>query len=312
MGRRVRQTAYKPETEENKSVDVVDYRDNKNLSSMQVSLHWWDAAHTSLHCHNHCEFFIITAGRTRHTLNGVQQTLEEGTLCLIRPQDVHQFAPDATAKCTHINISATPERLQQLCAALGILPAQLFDDSAAPLLARLTRDEMAYFLSRAQQVNYLMRDEHDRTALQLTISEMLAQGIALMYKKRMLPHDGRPQWLGDLLERLHAPELMACSANDVYRLAGYSAPVVIRNFKRHTGHTVRAYLVKLKLDWAVQLLRTTSWTVLEVSEALGYASLSHFGKLFTQHMGLCPGQFRARQELGPLQKSEKGNQRISG
>lgn len=274
-------------------VQLVDYRANPNLSGMQVSFHWWDAAHTSLHYHNHYEFFIITAGRTRHNLNGIQQVLEAGTLHLIRPQDVHQFLPAGQDKCTHINISATDERFARLCAALGVVSDRL-TEGVDPLRVALSRDEMAYFMGRAQQLNYLMRGEGDAAVIQLTISEMLAQAVALVCKARMMPRDDRPAWLRDVLEQLHAPEWMDCGADDVYRMAGYSAPVVIRHFKQHTGETVRSYLVKLKMDWAAQLLRTTDMTALEVSAALGYASLSHFGKLFRQHTGRSPRDFRAQ------------------
>lgn len=281
---------------QNESIVVVDYHANKNLSEMQVSFHWWDAAYTSLHCHNYCEFFIITSGCTYHFLNGVRESLSENTLYLIRPHDIHQFAPISNEKCIHINLSAVPERFAQLCSVLGISSEELFDDYHNSLCVQLTADERNYFLNRAQQVHFLEHDEKDHTTLQLTISEMLVQCIALMHKKQVTRHDGVPQWLRVVLDRLHTPDYMDCNANDVYQLAGYSAPVVIQNFKRYTGHTVRSYLVKLKMDWAMHLFLTTNMTVLEVSDALGYASLSHFEKLFAQYAGKCPRIFKARQD----------------
>ncbi|MHB8086967.1 MAG: helix-turn-helix domain-containing protein [Anaerolineaceae bacterium] len=281
---------------ENESVVLVDYRANKNLSEMQVSFHWWDAAYTTLHCHNYCEFFIITSGCTYHILNGVRESLAENTLYLIRPHDVHQFAPIGNEKCIHINLSTIPERFTQLCSALGISSEAMFDDSQNALCVELTPDERNYFLNRAQQVHFLGHDEKDRSTLQLTISEMLIQCIALMHKKRIVRHDGCPQWLRKVFEQLHTPEYMDCNANDVYQLAGYSAPVVIQNFKRYTGDTVRSYLVKLKMDWAMQLFLTTNMSVLEVSDTLGYASLSHFEKLFVQHTGKYPRIFKARKD----------------
>lgn len=278
----------------NEPVVLVDFHANKNLSEMEVSFHWWDAAYTTLHCHNYCEFFIITTGCTYHILNGARESLSENTLYLIRPRDVHQFAPINNEKCIHINISAIPDRFSQLCSVLGISSEELFDDSQNSLCVQLTLDERNYFMNRAQQVHSLGHNEKDHTTLELTISEMLIQCIVLMHKKRLIRHDGCPQWLSVVLERLHKPEYMDCNANDVYQLAGYSAPVVIQNFKRYTGDNVRSYLVKLKMDWAMQLFLTTNMTVLEVSDTLGYASLSHFEKLFAQYTGKCPRIFKAR------------------
>jgi AraC-like DNA-binding protein len=48
----------------------------------------------------------------------------------------------------------------------------------------------------------------------------------------------------------------------------------------------------LKIDWAIILLQTTDKTVLEISEELGYSSLSHFCKLFRAQTGETPRKFR--------------------
>ena len=49
---------------------------------------------------------------------------------------------------------------------------------------------------------------------------------------------------------------------------------------------------ELKIDWAIILLQTTDKTVLEISEELGYSSLSHFCKMFRAQTGKTPGKFR--------------------
>jgi len=49
----------------------------------------------------------------------------------------------------------------------------------------------------------------------------------------------------------------------------------------------------------MQLFLTTNMSVLEVSDTLGYASLSHFEKLFVQYTGKYPRIFKARQDKQP-------------
>lgn len=275
-----------------KTVLTVCYQANRNLSKMQVSFHWWAEAYTSLHRHDHYEFFIITAGRTQHTLNGNTEILSENTLQLIRPDDVHQFSPVEGCQSTHINISVTCERFLKLCTALGISIEQLLNGNC-PLRFELSRNEMDFFMHRAQQLNLQMRDDDgDCSLFQLTICEMLIHAISILYKRHPMRLDSRPQWLSTLLKRLHSPDLMSCNAADVYRLSGYSPPVVIKQFKQHTGATVQSYLVKLKIDWAILLLHTTDKTILEIAETLGYSSLSHFCKLFRAQTGETPGHFR--------------------
>lgn len=287
-----------------KTVLTVYSQANRNLSNVQVSFHWWEEAYTSLHRHDHYEFFIITSGRTQHMLNGNTETLSENTLQLIRPDDVHQFSPVEDCKSTHINISATCERFEKLCGALGISIEQLLNGNC-PLRFELSQNEMDFFLHRAQQVNLQMRDkDSDCSLFQLTICEMLIHAISILYKRHPMRIDSSPLWLTTVLKRLHSPDLMSCNASDVYRLSGYSPPVVIKQFKQHTGETVHSYLVKLKTDWAILLLNGTDKTVLEISEALGYSSLSHFCKLFRAQTGETPGEFRTSAKKAAIEDTK--------
>jgi len=276
-----------------KTVLTVRYQANRNLSKMQVSFHWWAETYTSLHKHDHYEFFIITAGHIQHTLNGNTEILAENTLQLIRPDDVHQFSQLEGCKSTHINISATCERFEKLCNALGISIDQLLNGNCA-LRFELSTNEMDFFMHRAQQLNLQMRDDDtDCSLFQLTVCEMLIHAISILYKRHPMRIDDNPKWLSTLLKQLHSPDMMSCTAEDVYKLSGYSPPVVIKKFKQYTGQTVQSYLVKLKIDWAIILLQTTDKTVLEISEELGYSSLSHFCKLFRAQTGETPKKFRA-------------------
>lgn len=163
-------------------MQTVDYRNNKRLLQEGVSFHWWDAPHTSLHNHNHYEFFIITCGQTNHILNGAQKRLSKNDLFLIRPEDCHQFTPIAGSRCIHINLPVTTAKLSSLCEALGIsLDALLGGEE---LCIALNDVELAFFQSRAQQLNLIARsaEEPDRLGV-LVICEMLVHAISLLYKK---------------------------------------------------------------------------------------------------------------------------------
>ena len=92
-----------------------------------------------------------------------------------------------------------------------------------------------------------------------------------------------PEWMQALLQKIHSPEYISCSAADVYRLAGYSPLSSSSIFEQYTGDTVTAYLTKAKMDFACSLLLTTQMTTIEIACQLGYSSLSHFNKCFANH-----------------------------
>lgn len=65
-----------------------------------------------------------------------------------------------------------------------------------------------------------------------------------------------------------------------------------RQFKAHTGMTVMAYLLKTRIVLAAEELLKTDLPVSEISENLGFSSLSYFCRVFKQDRGLTPLQYR--------------------
>ena len=48
----------------------------------------------------------------------------------------------------------------------------------------------------------------------------------------------------------------------------------------------------MKCERACILLGTTRLSILEISTALGYDSLSHFNRIFKEYTGVSPGAYR--------------------
>ena len=269
---------------------TVYYHNYPELLARGTAFHWWDAAYTSLHDHDYYEFFIITSGRTKHFLNGESQELGEKTLCLIRPQDRHQFTPMPDSRCIHINLPVTQEKLEQLCAAVGTSLRDLLLVPQRQLL--LSDTDFAQFKQSAREINLLRENHAPERLVIMTVCQMLASAIVILEKQNTGIAPDAPQWLLQLLRRIHSPEYISCQASDVYRLAGYSPPVVIRCFRKYTGQTVVAYLTRAKMDSAKRLLASTELTVLDIAGRLGYSSVSHFNKLFYAAAGTSPRQYR--------------------
>mgnify|MGYP003623404100 CR=1 FL=1 len=143
------------------------------------------------------------------------------------------------------------------------------------------------------------------TPRRVILAELVTHAISILYKLRPLPGQNYPEWFSHLLQAIHSPEFLGCTAEDVYALSGYSPPAIIRHFKKYTGKTIAAYLAGVKVAYACTLFATTGAGTLEVAGRLGYDSLSHFNRLFKQHTGKTPSEYRkAAQKRKPLQHAE--------
>lgn len=66
-----------------------------------------------------------------------------------------------------------------------------------------------------------------------------------------------------------------------------------RLFVREVGETIAGHYLRLRLDRAAHLLRTTGLTVTEVGLACGFSTSSHFSRTFLARFGVPPSKARA-------------------
>lgn len=78
------------------------------------------------------------------------------------------------------------------------------------------------------------------------------------------------------------------SLGELGKMVGCSPFYLSRMFRQETGVTISAYLRRLRLDRAAELIRAGEANVTEAAMTVGYSSLSHFSKAFAETFGCCP------------------------
>ena len=68
-------------------------------------------------------------------------------------------------------------------------------------------------------------------------------------------------------------------------------------FKKEVGLSFVAYLTKIRLEHAVELLRTTEDKTYVIAEAVGYTEPNYFSYVFKKQYGISPSKYRANMAL---------------
>lgn len=63
-------------------------------------------------------------------------------------------------------------------------------------------------------------------------------------------------------------------------------------FKRETGENISDYLLRLRMEKAVYLLKDSRYKIYEIASRLGYKNPTYFIKVFKEHFGVTPHEFR--------------------
>jgi LacI family transcriptional regulator len=82
---------------------------------------------------------------------------------------------------------------------------------------------------------------------------------------------------------------------DVLRQVPVSRSALERGFRRHLDRPPKAEILRIQLNRAMELLRTTDLPLPEISRLCGFRHPEYFNTLFREKLGLPPGQYRRRQ-----------------
>ena len=96
--------------------------------------------------------------------------------------------------------------------------------------------------------------------------------------------------------RDHAHE--GISAKDVIQHVGRSRSTIENRFRSNLGRSIKDEITRSRIARSLILLRETNMTLQQVAEACGFATASHFCRMFKQAEGTTPGSFRATHMRG--------------
>jgi AraC-like DNA-binding protein/quercetin dioxygenase-like cupin family protein len=147
----------------------------------------------------------------------------------------------------------------------------------------------------------MARERHEPTpGAAVMISRILDLMYIQMLRLWATSTETSPGWLragmdpdiGGVLDAIHADPARAWSNAEMARYAHLSRTTFTERFTRILGQPPMAYLTKLRMELARDLLLGTSETAKQVARRTGYKSDAAFSRAFTRHHGCSPGQWR--------------------
>ncbi len=104
--------------------------------------------------------------------------------------------------------------------------------------------------------------------------------------------------LAEVMEKLNQSWQDPPSLPELARWAGYSAQHLNRVFRKVIGITPLQYAARIRMEKAAALLASRQLTVKGVGERLGIDDPYYFSRLFRQHYGVSPSQYRETAQEG--------------
>lgn len=243
------------------------------------------------HLHGFYEILYLFSGERSFFINDRTVKMKTGDLILIHPNVLHKATNDTTDDCKGILLYFYDSRLplQESLSALFEsdtihLPLALND--------RIIIEEL--FLKMRQESNHQQTDSN--LLLQALAIQLLVYLNRYLQKNQPIPFE-HPSPIHEKISEIalyinsHYDEKLSLEllAEHFYISPSYLS----RIFKRVTNFTLVEYINNVRIKEAKRLLMETKLKVVEIAEATGFGSITHFGRVFKEITGNPPKYYRS-------------------
>ena len=216
--------------------------------------------------------------------------IKKGGLCFIGENHFHYTLPDDPALYERSKLFLSSEALDKL---LLLFPEEL-DMSAvfnpnALVYTQLEAGEQQYV---EQILSNMQRYAHNERYLEPVLKSGFMALLVCLHKNQLqvkaTPKDMIPKAVAYINQHI-AEEI---SIDDICRQIHISKYHFCRQFKKVTGITVMDYILKTRIVAAKSNLSDTALPISEISNRCGFSSASYFSRVFKEHTGQTPLQYR--------------------
>jgi len=124
------------------------------------------------------------------------------------------------------------------------------------------------------------------------LTELLSSAASML-----VPPTTIPSYLQQISSHIERNYLDDFSLEDLSKMFSVSKYHLSREFKKYYGITINEYHIRLRIDLAKKMLRSTTISISEISEKVGIENVSHFIKLFKNRIFDTPLNYRKKWQL---------------
>lgn len=226
------------------------------------------------------DLLYVWRGEGTLVLNGKSYDVRKGHCFLFKPGDVvtATHIPQSPLVLTYIHFDLT-ENPQLVPTSHRVVENTISFESLLTRYVRLLLVkpfgmEIEARLILKQIMIHLLREAHEK------VEHMANTSIGLLETVREVAN-----YIQQHPGEQHSIEGLATRAN-------LSQRYFSQKFKEITGHTVRSYIIRSRIERAVHLLHYSGLTVTEVASVLGYSDLHFFSRQFKKYTGKNPSDIR--------------------
>lgn len=266
----------------------------QNNPEVKINFHINTVPWRSLHMHEYWEIQVMLSGKVGNTINSNSHVLEYGEVQIVRPDDKHQMSYANRKSYECLNLEIKEEVFIQICNSLypGCLENLLSYTESVPVfhLSEMVLYEFRKLISYTMQKVELIDKSRQFFLLKILI-KCLCEYIDTRFIQSTIEEYS---FTDNFIRLLELPENVGLRLHEVCEKFPCNVEYVIRKFKTSGLESPNIVFRKIKLRYACGILRTTEYSISNVSNMIGFGSVGHFNALFKEEYGMLPAEYRKK------------------
>lgn len=247
-----------------------------------------------LHRHNAYEIYLFLGGNVNLYIEQSCFHLLPGDLFLIHPEQLHRSVCLDSQPYDRIILNIKEDKLKTLSSSLTDLSA-CFHSSTLEYAKHinLTGEYMSHFRSLTDQLQFtLVQREYGSDILTDAYLTQLLVFINMRFFNHTYLYDRNimPELVRQTMEFISNNLTESLTLSLLSQHFNMSGAYISSQFKRHTGLTLRTYILDQRIALAQKLLRD-GYNVSEACYQSGFTDYSNFIRSFTNLTGVSPGKY---------------------
>ena len=241
--------------------------------------------------HNYYEILYVLDGNRKIVFeNGKEYTLNQSSIALVQPGVMYKTLSDCPKKQSKIVIIASQLFVEELCKTFSREMFSCFDYGIINMDAE-TKETVLRNIT-------LLRDNYNSENSFSDNHKIPFVNIVYTLSQYMKKDDKSENDIRKNVDVVYEVKKyigvnfsQKLSLSELAKMFSVSEGHLSRTFKKKTGRTVSKYILDIRLTSARRLLESSSMSVRDIAENVGFSSLNHFDKMFKKDHGFTPSEY---------------------
>ena len=236
------------------------------------------------HKHSYYHMFHVLAGRIRIAIADETRELEQGSCILVPKETLHSYENPGseTLEYAEIKFSCLSAALEDKLTAPG--PLVCHEAVAGELVTRIVEEFVSQKAAADQAASHYL------LALLYTLTEPIRSARETEF--RYIDASSCKPTTKQVVQYLESHFAENFSLDALAEAVGRNKSYLCTLFLKETGTTILDCLNTIRVRHAAELITYSDHSLTDVSAMCGFASASHFSRIFLKYAGVTPGQCR--------------------